>query len=51
MGFSTLIVENGTPGFSFGKLEDKLGFRGDPTVELVFRDCRVPKENLLGKRG
>ena len=51
MGISTLIIEKGTPCFSFGKLEDKLGLRGDPTGELVFEDCRVPKENILGQEG
>jgi alkylation response protein AidB-like acyl-CoA dehydrogenase len=49
MGISTLIIEKGTPGFSFGTMEEKLGLRGDPTGELVFNDCRVPKENLLGQ--
>jgi alkylation response protein AidB-like acyl-CoA dehydrogenase len=51
MGFSTLIVENGTPGFSFGTKEDKFGLRADPTGELFFEDCRVPRENLLGPEG
>jgi len=49
MGISTLIIEKGTPGFSFGTMEEKLGLRGDPTGELIFNDCRVPKENLLGQ--
>ncbi|GAI48150.1 unnamed protein product, partial [marine sediment metagenome] len=48
LGISTLIIEKGTPGFSFGTMEDKLGLRGDPTGELIFNDCRVPKKNLLG---
>lgn len=51
MGISTLIIERDTPGFSFGKLEDKLGLRADPTGELIFEDCRVPKENMLGQEG
>ena len=51
MGLSALIVEKDTPGFSFGKLEDKFGLRGDPTGELFFEDCRVPKGNLLGQEG
>ena len=51
MGISTLIIEKDTPGFSFGKLEDKLGLRADPTGELIFEDCRIPKENMLGQEG
>lgn len=51
MGISTLIVEKDTPGFSFGTLEDKFGLRGDPTGELIFKDCHVPRENLLGQEG
>jgi butyryl-CoA dehydrogenase len=50
-GASTLIVEKGTPGFSFGKEEDKMGIRASSTRELVFEDCRVPVENLLGREG
>lgn len=50
-GISAFIVEKGTPGFSFGKKEEKLGIRSSPTFELVFEDCRIPKENLLGKLG
>jgi len=50
-GVSAIMVEKGTPGFKFGKIEDKLGIRGNPTGELIFEDCRVPKENLLGKEG
>lgn len=49
MGISGLIVDKGTPGFSFGKTEDKLGLRCDVTRELVFQDCRVPKANLLAE--
>lgn len=51
MGISTLIIEKDTPGFSFGRREEKFGLRGDPTGELFFEDCRVPKENLLGQEG
>jgi alkylation response protein AidB-like acyl-CoA dehydrogenase len=51
MGISALIFEKDNPGFSFGKLEEKFGLRGDPTGELLFEDCRVPKENLLGQEG
>lgn len=50
-GISTFIVEKGTPGFLAGKEEDKLGIRSSPTRELVFNNCRVPKENMLGKEG
>jgi len=50
-GFSILLVEKGTPGFSFGRMEDKFGLRGDPTGELVFEECRVPARNLLGGQG
>lgn len=50
-GISAFIVEKGTPGFSVGSLEEKLGIRGSPTAELVFEECRVPKENLLGEEG
>ncbi|WP_165000448.1 acyl-CoA dehydrogenase [Anaerophilus nitritogenes] len=50
-GISAFIVEKGTPGFSIGKKEDKLGIRGSATTELIFENCRIPKENLLGKEG
>lgn len=50
-GISAFIVEKGTPGFSFGKKEKKLGIRASTTVELRFDKVRVPKENLLGKEG
>lgn len=50
-GASTLVIEKGTPGFSFGKEEDKMGIRASSTRELVFEDCRVPVENLLGREG
>lgn len=49
--FSTFIVEKGTPGFSFGTKEKKMGIRGSASYELIFQDCRIPKENLLGERG
>lgn len=45
------IVEKGTPGFEFGKKEKKLGIRSSATRELIFTNCKVPKENLLGKEG
>ena len=48
---SAFIVEKGTPGFSFGTKENKMGIRGSATYELIFTDCRIPKENLLGKLG
>ncbi len=50
-GISAFIVEKGTPGFSFGKKEKKMGIRSSPTMELVFEGCRIPKDNLLGKEG
>ena len=50
-GASALVVEKGTPGFSFGKKEKKMGIRSSATRELVFRDCRVPEENLIGREG
>jgi alkylation response protein AidB-like acyl-CoA dehydrogenase len=50
-GISAFIVEKGTPGFSFGKKEEKMGIRSSPTYELVFENCRIPKENLLGEEG
>ncbi|MCH4019491.1 MAG: acyl-CoA dehydrogenase [Erysipelotrichaceae bacterium] len=49
--FSTFIVEKGTPGFTFGTKENKMGIRGSSTYELIFQDCRIPKDNLLGTRG
>lgn len=48
---SAFIVEKGTPGFTFGTKEKKMGIRGSSTYELIFTDCRVPKENMLGKLG
>jgi butyryl-CoA dehydrogenase len=50
-GASALIVEKGTPGFEFGKKEKKMGIRASATRELVFQDCFVAKENLVGKEG
>lgn len=50
-GFSAFIVEKGTPGFSFGKKENKMGIRASCTRELVFENCRIPKENLLVREG
>ncbi len=50
-GASAFIVEKGTPGFTFGKKERKMGIRCSATCELVFHNCRVPKENLIGKEG
>ncbi len=50
-GAATFIVEKGTEGFEFGKKEDKMGIRASATRELVFTDCKIPKENLLGKEG
>jgi butyryl-CoA dehydrogenase len=50
-GASMLIVEKGTPGFTFGKKEDKMGIRASATRELHFADCRVPVENLIGREG
>ncbi len=50
-GVSAFIVEKGTPGFEFGKKEDKLGIRASATRELIFTDCKIPKENLLGSEG
>ena len=50
-GISAFIVEKDTPGFTFGKKEEKLGIRSSPTMELVFENCRIPAENLLGDEG
>jgi butyryl-CoA dehydrogenase len=50
-GISAFIVERGFPGFSVGKHEKKMGIRGSATCDLIFTDCIVPKENLLGKEG
>ena len=50
-GMSAIIVDRGTPGFSIGKVEDKMGIRGAAVSELIFEDCVVPKTNLVGKEG
>ncbi|MBR6798837.1 MAG: acyl-CoA dehydrogenase family protein, partial [Firmicutes bacterium] len=50
-GMSALIVENTMPGFSVGKIEEKMGIAGSETAELIFEDVRVPAVNLLGKEG
>ncbi|MGZ9680351.1 acyl-CoA dehydrogenase AcdA [Bacillus cereus] len=50
-GTSAFIVESDTPGFSVGKKESKLGIRSSPTTEIMFEDCRIPVENLLGGEG
>ncbi len=50
-GLSAFIVEKGTEGFTFGKEEDKMGIRASATRELVFDECRIPAENILGKEG
>jgi len=50
-GASALVVEKGTPGFTFGKKEKKMGIRSSATRELVFKDCRVPAENLISREG
>jgi alkylation response protein AidB-like acyl-CoA dehydrogenase len=50
-GIAAFVVEKGTPGFTVGKLEHKLGIRGSDTAQLVFQDCRVPAANLLGEAG
>ena len=48
---SAFIVEKGTPGFTFGTKENKMGIRGSSTYELIFTDCRIPKDALLGQKG
>ena len=50
-GASMFVVEKGTPGFTFGKKENKMGIRASATTELIFDNCRIPKENLIGKDG
>lgn len=47
-GITTFIIEKGMPGFSIGQKIDKMGMRGSPTAELVFNDCEVPEENIMG---
>ncbi len=51
MGLSAFAVEKGTPGFRAGKKENKLGLRASDTSELIFEDCEIPAENLLGAEG
>ena len=50
-GATAFIIEKGTPGFSFGKKENKMGIRASATRELVFENCRIPKENIIGREG
>ena len=50
-GMSAIIVDRGTPGFSLGKTENKMGLRAAPVSELIFEDCRVPRSQLLGQEG
>jgi len=50
-GIAAFVVEKGTPGFTVGKLEHKLGIRGSDTAQLIFQDCRVPAANLIGAAG
>jgi alkylation response protein AidB-like acyl-CoA dehydrogenase len=50
-GASAFIVEKGTPGVSFGKKENKMGIRASATREVIFQDCRIPKDNLIAKEG
>jgi butyryl-CoA dehydrogenase len=50
-GITAFIVEKGTPGFSIGKKEKKLGIRSSPTTEIIFEECRIPVENRLGEEG
>jgi len=50
-GASAFVVEKDTPGFSFGKKEEKMGIRSSATRELIFRDCRIPEDNLIGREG
>jgi butyryl-CoA dehydrogenase len=50
-GASAFVVEKGTPGFSFGKKEKKMGIRASSTRELIFDNCRIPRENLIGREG
>ncbi|MCI0529358.1 MAG: acyl-CoA dehydrogenase family protein, partial [Nitrospira sp.] len=50
-GITAFIVENEVPGFSVGKIEDKMGLRASDTAELIFENCRIPQESVLGKEG
>ena len=50
-GMTAFVVERGTPGFAGGKKEDKLGMRTSETAEMIFDNCRIPEENVLGEVG
>jgi butyryl-CoA dehydrogenase len=50
-GASAFVIEKGTPGFTFGKKENKMGIRASATTELIFDNCRIPRENLIAKEG
>ena len=50
-GISTVYVEDGTPGLSFGGLEDKMGWKSQPTAQVQFDDCKIPADNLVGEEG
>ena len=50
-GISTVVIEDGTPGLSFGGLEDKMGWRAQPTAQVQFDDCKIPADNLIGEEG
>jgi butyryl-CoA dehydrogenase len=50
-GISAFMVEKGTPGFGIGKIENQMGMRGTPACELVFDNCHIPKQNLIGEEG
>ncbi|MCK0148418.1 acyl-CoA dehydrogenase family protein [Marivita sp. S6314] len=50
-GVSAVLIEDGTPGLSFGGLEDKMGWRSQPTRQVQFDDCKIPSDNLLGEEG
>ena len=50
-GISVFIVENDYPGFAVGRIEEKMGIKGSQTAELIFTDCEVPAENLIGREG
>jgi isobutyryl-CoA dehydrogenase len=50
-GISCVLVEKGTPGLSFGKKEEKLGWNSQPTRALIFEDCKVPVDNRIGEEG
>ena len=50
-GISALVIEDGTPGLSFGGLEDKMGWKAQPTAQVQFDDCKIPSDNLIGTQG